>query len=240
MSRKKSNLQVVHQNKKQKFTQGDDKFSPINSFKPTEQQIPIVNSIIDNKITIVKAPAGTGKTSTILYTFCKYFYLSNVKKTIYVIRTPQEIGEDKIGFLPGEEGDKLSPYFEGVKEELGLLIGAGKVECDIGKRIFFKPPNYMLGRTLTDALVLIDEVQTLSPTTLELLLTRFGHGSKMVIAGDPKQVYGRGRDALSDAIYRFVGEGNVPLYDDIGYVEMDRSGVMRDPIVMSVIEAYSR
>lgn len=212
----------------------------INNFTPTEQQQPIVDSILNNKITFIKAPAGTGKTSTVLHTFCKYFYLSDLRKKMFVIRTPQEVGDDKIGFLPGDTEDKLSPYFEGVKEELGLLIGAGKTEADIDKRIFFRPPNYLLGRTLSDSLIFVDEAQTLSPTTLELIMTRFGHHSKMVIAGDIRQVYRRKLDALSDAIYRFVGEDGTPLYEDIGYVEMDRSAVMRDEIVMSVIEAYSR
>lgn len=212
-------------------------------FVPTQSQKELINTIRENTLTFVDSPAGTGKSSTVLWHFAKE-YLTDNSKDIIVVRTPVEFCDDKIGYLPNGLDQKLEVHFASSRKILEEFLGKGKVECDVGKRIHFKIPNYMLGCTLTNSLVLIDESQQLSPQILKLLLERIGEGSKVVVCGDSNQLFdARGkRNGLADAIDRFFKEVDgwlVPKYDDIGYHEFEVSEIMRSAIVKTVVTAYN-
>ena len=187
---------------------------------------------------------NSGKSFTALY-YAVQNYLLNSSDDIIVIRTPVENNSDKIGFLPDTLEAKLEPHFASAKNILETLLTKGKVECDLGKRIHFKVPNYMLGSTLDNSVVIIDEAQALQPLILKLLLERVGINTKVIVLGDPTQLYvnDRSRNALSDAINRFCRtnhEGSVvPKYDNIGYFEFNIDDVVRSDIVKTVITAYS-
>lgn len=203
------------------------------------------DKIQDNTLVFVEGKAGTGKTLSILYTFVKE-YLKDNRKQIMIIRTPVEAGMDKIGALPNDYNAKIEPHFDSTKRLLEKLLTKGKVEADLGTRIHFKIPNFALGATYDNCLVLCDEVQTLSPMILKLLLERIGDNTKMVVAGDSSQIYSDRaglRNALSDAIPRFFTKLNsnevIPKYDDMDYHEFTVEDVMRSDIVKDVIRAYS-
>lgn len=211
-------------------------------FTPTASQKQLMNTIRANTLTFVDSPAGTGKSSTVLWHFVKE-YLADHNKQIIVVRTPVEFADDKVGFLPNDLDSKTEVHFASVKKILEDFLGKGKVESDLNERISFKIPNYMLGCTFTDTLLLVDEAQQMSPQILKLILERIGEGCKVVVAGDSNQLFESGgkRNGLADAIDRFfkVDDGFIsPKYDDVGFHEFGVSEIMRSQIVKTVVTAY--
>ena len=122
----------------------------LEAFVPTASQRTFINKIISNTVTFCDSPAGTGKTSSALYHFCKE-YLRDPSLQIYITRTPTEVGKDKIGFLPNSAQEKCEPHFSSTKIILENFLGKEKFAADIGKRIHFTIPNYILGTTLDNA-----------------------------------------------------------------------------------------
>lgn len=227
--------------KKAKFLEPAE--TKIKNFTPTASQKELINTVRANTLVFVDSPAGTGKSSTILWHFAKE-YLNDATKEIIVVRTPVEFADDKIGFLPNALDAKLEVHFAPARKILEDFLGKGKVDADMEKRIHFKIPNYMLGSTLTNSLVLIDEAQQLSPQILKLLLERIGEGSKVVVAGDSNQLFdARGkRNGLADAIERFFkveDDWIVPKYDDVGFHEFSVQEIMRSEICKTVVTAYT-
>lgn len=215
-----------------------------HSFKPTDSQKELVHKIEQNTLTFVASPAGTGKTATVLWHFCKEYVKDNTKKLI-IIRTPTEAGMDKIGALPDDYSAKVAPHFESTKKILEQMLSRGKVETDMDHRIFFKIPNFCLGATFDNSLILIDEAQQLQPMILKLLLERTGIDSKVVCVGDNTQLYATGadkRNALKDALPRFfdaTADGLEPKYESVAFHKFSVQDVMRSDIVKTVITAYT-
>ena len=226
---------------KEKFSV--DVAKKLGEFKLTPKQQEMRDVINANTLSFVEAPAGTGKTSAILYDFCKEYLVDPTKK-IVVVRTPVEAASmDKIGFLPDDLNAKIEPHFESTKKILVDFLGAGRVECDLDHRIFFKIPNYMVGCTIDNALVLVDEGQLLQPMIMKLILERIGQGSRVVVAGDVSQIYANEKEAnlrngLGDALMRFFTRDMEAKYDSVGYFSFDVDDVQRSDIVKSVIRAY--
>jgi phosphate starvation-inducible PhoH-like protein len=213
----------------------------INRFQLTESQQELFHKIQDNTLTFVDSVAGTGKSLTILYSFVKEYLRDNTKQII-IIRTPVEAGLDKLGALPDDYKAKTEPHFASTKKLLEQMLNRGKVETDMDHRIHFKVPNYVLGSTFDNSLILIDEAQQLPANILKLLLERIGINSKCVIAGDSTQLYTRSdnkRNALRDAIPRFFNPDNTPKYPDIDMHKFSVSDVQRSEIVKTVITAYT-
>lgn len=214
------------------------------SFKLTDSQLDLADKIEANTLTFVEGSAGTGKSLTVLHTFVKE-YLKDKTKQIIVIRTPVEAGMDKIGALPNDYFAKIEPHFDSTKRLLEQLLSKGKVEADMNHRLHFKIPNYAIGSTFDNALVMVDEVQQLSPMILKLILERTGQNSKVVVIGDNTQLYADNRNlrnALKDALPRFFKgypESPYPKFADIAYHKFTVEDVMRSDIVKSVITAYS-
>lgn len=215
----------------------------INQFKLSDSQKTAQNVIRSNTLSFIQGPAGTGKSLGILHEFVKE-YLDDTTKNIVVIKTPVESsGKDRIGFLPDSLDSKLEPHFAATKKTLSDLLNPGKVESDMGHRIKFMCPNFILGSTLDNSLILIEEAQQLEPMIMKLLLERIGSNSKCVVTGDPHQLYTKDRDrnGLTDAIGKFFETENgllVPRYENIGFYEFSVDSVMRSDIVKTVIRAY--
>lgn len=212
----------------------------LHKIQLTTEQKRFADKILLNDLVFCVGPAGTGKTLAALHTFVK-LYLEDHSKRIIVIRTPVEAGMDKIGALPDGLMEKTEPHFASSKALLEMLLSKGKVETDLDHRIQFKIPNFCLGATFDNSLILIDEAQQLPPLILKLLLERTGLDSKVVVMGDNTQLYvdARGRNALIDAIPRFFDEGFVPKYEGIEYQEFSVDDVQRSDLVKRVIRAYS-
>ena len=226
---------------KAKFIEANE--GKLKSFTPTPSQKELINTIRANTLTFVDSPAGSGKSSTVLWHFAKE-YLADHTKEIIVVRTPVEFCDDKIGYLPNSLEAKLEVHFASSKKILEEFLGKGRVAADLDERLHFKIPNYLLGSTLTNSLVLIDEAQQLSPQILKLLLERIGQGCSVVVAGDSNQLFdAKGkRNGLADAIDRFfkvVGDWIVPKFKDVGFHEFSVQEIMRSEICKTVVTAYS-
>lgn len=218
-------------------------FNGLGKFIPTERQKEFIDLIHNNTCTFVDSVAGTGKSSSALWYFCKQ-YLTDPNLQIVVVRTPVEIGLDKVGFLPSDLNLKLEPHFASTKKILDQFLGKSKVESDLDKRIHFIPVNYSLGSTFDNSLILMDEVQQWSPMMLKLMLERVGQNTKVVVAGSSDQLLGSGgnRDALKDACRRFFtfDEGSwISKYPDTAYYEFAVEDCQRSEFVKDVVRAYS-
>ena len=215
----------------------------IHNIQLTDSQNQLRNKIIENDLVICEGVAGSGKTLGTLYAFVKE-YISDSTKKLIVVRTPVQVGADDVGHLPADLTAKIEPHFESTKKLLETLLNKGKVETDTGHRLHFKIPNFLLGATLDDTLLLVDEGQMLQPLILKMLLERVGEGSKVVILGDSSQLYvnAKGRNALRDAIPRFfkdTPQGKVPRFKNVAYHAFDVEDVQRSEFVKTVIKAYS-
>ena len=215
----------------------------INHFKLSEAQKEAQNVIRSNTLSFIEGPAGTGKSLSILHQYVQD-YLNDQTMNIVVIKTPVESsGKDRIGFLPDSLESKLEPHFAATKKTLSDLLSAGKVEADLGHRIHFKCPNFILGSTLDNSLILIEEAQQLEPMIMKLLLERIGRNSRCVVTGDREQLYthDKARNGLTDAISRFFTTDSgilVPKYDMVGHYAYDIEDVQRSDIVKTVLRAY--
>ena len=225
---------------KEKFA--EERAKGLQDFTPTQSQKDLINKVRSNVITFVDSEAGTGKSSAVLYHFCKQ-YLLDKQKQIIIIRTPVEAGPDKVGYLPSDLSSKCAPHFASTKVLLEQFLGKGVVETDMDHRIFFKVPNFCLGATYDNALILIDEAQQLQPIILKLLLERIGLNTTVVVAGCSSQLYikEKDRNALADAIKRFfvnTEEGKKAKYNDMAFHEFDLEECHRADVVKDVIRGY--
>lgn len=216
----------------------------MKTFSPSKWQKEALEVIQEHDITFVDSVAGVGKTSVALYYACQQ-YLADVNKKIVFVRTPAEVGKDRIGFLPGAAttgmDDKLGPHFESTKALLVDFIGKNKMEADEGKRILFTIPNFALGKTYSDCIYVLDECQLMEPLILKLLLERIGHGTRCIVLGSSGQLYtdnNHGRAGLKDALKRFFTPEMEKKYDRIGYYKFPMEAIQRADVVRDVIMAY--
>ena len=221
----------------------EDTHSRLNSFQPTQKQKEAINVVRANTLSVVEGVPGSGKSTAILWHYCQE-YLRDPSKQIIIVKSPTEAGQlDKIGFLPGTLDEKLAQHFVANRRILEEFLGKGKVECDLGKRIHLLVPNYLLGMTFDNSLVLVEEAQQLQPMMLKLILERTGVSSKVCVVGDKMQLYtdekeSKLRNGLTDMINRFFDKDGVARYDDVGYYKFGVESVMRSEIVKTVIKAY--
>lgn len=226
--------------------QGLESDRNVNGYKKmtlSNSQKECLKVIQNNILTFVKGPAGAGK-SLVAFYYAVLEAQRNPTQKIIVIRTPVESGKDRIGFLPDDLNKKMEPHFASAKILLESLLTPGKVDADMNgkhKSIQFLIPNYALGSTFDNATIIIDEAQMLEPLIMKLLLERTGVNSKVIILGDPTQVYARdhSRNGLTHAYNRFFDENNEPRFEDVGTFSFGVDDIMRSDFVKTVINAYS-
>ncbi len=212
-------------------------------FKPVLAQPLIVQSMEERDLTIVDSPSGTGKTSTVLWKALAELeggYYSHV----ILIKTPTEVGTDQIGFLPNSAEDKISVHMEAMKSIFLDFMSPGKLETDIKNgKIVLTIPNFVLGKTFYNSLIILEEAQTMNPETIKLLSERCGSGSRVVIVGDSKQRYSvkKREDGFRDLINRVTGDYHgqrESKYDNVGYIRMETNNNMRAPLSRFITEIY--
>ncbi len=173
-------------------------------FEPSDKQQEAIDKFDKSVFNILDASSGCGKTSTGLWYGLNEYKKGNYHKLIF-LKGATEVGDDPIGFLPNGINEKLTSHFNTTREIMWRFIDKNKLECDENNRnIVLTIPNFLLGSTFDNAIVLVDEVQTMSPSTVKLLTERCGYNTKYILMGDSKQRYAvkhRG-DGLSDLITR--------------------------------------
>ena len=180
-------------------------------------------------------PAGTGKTYTSVALAVKALKEKNVKRII-LTRPAVEAGES-LGFLPGDLKEKLNPYLQPLYDALRDMIPHERLENFIEKRVIeVAPLAFMRGRTLDDAFVILDEAQNTTHSQMKMFLTRMGMNAKFIITGDPSQIDlpKNQQSGLQEAmkILRNV--------EEIGFIHLNESDVVRHPIVKKIILAYNQ
>jgi phosphate starvation-inducible protein PhoH and related proteins len=151
----------------------------------TPNQDKLIKAINGYEQVVVLGPAGTGK-SFITAGMAADWYAKNSRNRIIITRPMVPVGED-FGYLPGTLEEKTMPWAMPVLDIIQQRVGAGKLECDLGKTILIEPLQLMRGRTFDDAWIIADECQNLTVEQAKMLVTRVGVNAKLLINGDLKQ-----------------------------------------------------
>jgi phosphate starvation-inducible PhoH-like protein len=180
-------------------------------------------------------PAGTGKTYLAVVLAVAALKEGKVKR-IVLTRPAVEAGEN-LGFLPGDLQEKVDPYLRPLYDALHDVMGPEQSAKAFERGIIeVAPLAYMRGRTLDDSFIILDEAQNTTPEQMKMFLTRLGFGSKMVITGDVTQIdLPRGKSSGLIEARRILGG-----IEEIGFVELTESDVVRHSLVQQIIAAYAR
>ena len=199
----------------------------------SENQQQLVDAYEKNDMVFATGPAGTGKTYLSIALAVRALKEKTARKII-LSRPAVEAGE-KLGFLPGDMKEKIDPYLQPLYDALGDMLPAVKLQDMMEKNIIqIAPLAFMRGRTLSDAVVILDEAQNTTPAQLRMFLTRMGWDTKMIITGDMTQIdLPRGqRSGLSEALQILKD------VEGIGFVELNKKAIVRHKLVTRIVNAY--
>ena len=206
---------------------------PIKSRSANQQQL--VEAFEKSDMIFAVGPAGTGKTYLSIALAVRALKEKNVKKII-LSRPAVEAGE-KLGFLPGDMKDKIDPYLQPLYDALEDMIPAVKLQEMMEKHVIqIAPFAFMRGRTLNDAVVILDEAQNTTSAQLRMFLTRMGWNAKMIITGDMTQVdLPRGtQSGLREAL------GILGGVEGISVVNLTQTDIVRHKLVTKIVKAYEK
>ena len=199
----------------------------------SENQQKLINAYNENDMVFAVGPAGTGKTYLSIALAVKALKDKAAKKII-LSRPAVEAGE-KLGFLPGDMKDKIDPYLQPLYDALEDMIPQVKLQDMIEKRVIqIAPLAFMRGRTLNDAIVILDEAQNTTPAQIRMFLTRMGWNTKMIITGDMTQIDlpHSQKSGLIEALHILNG------VEGIGVVNLDQKDIVRHKLVTRIVNAY--
>lgn len=206
---------------------------PIVARTPNQQVF--IELFEKNDMVFAIGPAGSGKTYTAIALAVKALKNKEVKKII-LSRPAVEAGE-KLGFLPGDMKDKIDPYLQPLYDALEDMIPATKLKDYIdNKTIQIAPLAFMRGRTLNDAVIILDEAQNTTVHQIKMFMTRLGIGAKMIITGDITQIdlHPSQESGLKHALRILKG------VNGIGNITFDKSDIVRHRLVQKIVEAYEK
>ena len=201
----------------------------------TENQQKLVKAFADNDLVFATGPAGSGKTFVAIALAVKALKNKEVRKII-LSRPAVEAGE-KLGFLPGEMKDKLDPYLQPLYDALQEMIPAAKLKEYMENNVIqIAPLAFMRGRTLNEAVIILDEAQNTTTHQIKMFLTRLGMNAKMIVTGDVTQI-----DLPPTATSGLVHAMRI-LRDvaGIGRVEFTKKDIVRHKLVQRIVEAYDQ
>ena len=201
----------------------------------TNGQLRYIETMLANDLTFCIGPAGTGKTYLAVAIAVSMLKNKQIRR-IVLARPAVEAGE-KLGFLPGDVQAKVNPYlrplFDALEDMMDFVQMKKFMELDIIEII---PLAFMRGRTLNEAVIICDEAQNTSALQMLMVLTRLGHGSKMIITGDITQIdlepgQKSGMIEAIETLQRIKG---------IGYVELNQTDIVRHRLVQKIVQAYKK
>lgn len=195
----------------------------------------MVKSFLDNDLTFALGPAGTGKTYIAIALAVRALKNREVRKII-LSRPAVEAGE-KLGFLPGDMKDKIDPYLQPLYDALEDMIPAAKLKEYMETNVIqIAPLAFMRGRTLNDAVIVLDEAQNTTVQQIKMFLTRLGMNAKMIITGDATQI-DLPKSVTSGLIHALKVLKDVP---GIGKIEYGKKDIVRHALVQRIVEAYNK
>ena len=201
----------------------------------SENQQALVDAFEKDDMIFAVGPAGTGKTYLSIALAVRALKDKDIKKII-LSRPAVEAGE-KLGFLPGDMKDKIDPYLQPLYDALEDMIPSVKLQDMMEKHVIqIAPLAFMRGRTLSDAIVILDEAQNTTCAQLRMFLTRMGWNSKMIITGDMTQIDlpSHTKSGLKEAleILRDI--------EGISVVELGQKDIVRHKLVTRIVNAYEK
>ena len=201
----------------------------------SDNQQKLIDAYQENDMVFAVGPAGTGKTYLSIALAIKALKEKTAKKII-LSRPAVEAGE-KLGFLPGNMKDKIDPYLQPLYDALEDMLPQVKLQEMMEHHVIqIAPLAFMRGRTLSDAVVILDEAQNTTPQQIRMFLTRMGWNTKMIITGDMTQIDlpRSQKSGLVEALQILSG------IDGIGVVELNRKDIVRHKLVTRIVNAYER
>ena len=201
----------------------------------TENQQKLVKAFDENDLVFATGPAGSGKTFVAIALAVRALKNKEARKII-LSRPAVEAGE-KLGFLPGEMKDKLDPYLQPLYDALQDMIPAAKLKEYMENNVIqIAPLAFMRGRTLNDAIIILDEAQNTTTHQIKMFLTRLGMNAKMIVTGDVTQI-----DLPPSTTSGLIQAMRV-LKDvkGIGRVQFDKKDIVRHKLVQRIVEAYDQ
>ncbi len=204
---------------------------PIAPRNPNQSKM--VKSFAENDLTFALGPAGTGKTY-IAIALAVSALKNKLCKKIILSRPAVEAGE-KLGFLPGDMKDKIDPYLQPLYDALEDMLPAIKLKEYMENNVIqIAPLAFMRGRTLNDAIIILDEAQNTTKHQMKMFLTRLGMNGKMIITGDVTQIDlpRNTQSGLLQALRILKG------VKGIGLIEYEKKDIVRHPLVQRIVDAY--
>ena len=199
----------------------------------TANQQRLIEAYEKHDMIFAVGPAGTGKTYLSIALAVKALKEKTAKKII-LSRPAVEAGE-KLGFLPGDMKEKIDPYLQPLYDALEDMLPQVKLQDMMEKHVIqIAPLAFMRGRTLSDAVVILDEAQNTTPAQIRMFLTRMGWNTKMIITGDMTQIDlpAKAKSGLIEALHI------LNKVEGIGIVNLDRSDIVRHKLVTRIVNAY--
>jgi phosphate starvation-inducible PhoH-like protein len=206
---------------------------PITARSINQQEL--VKAYQENDMIFSVGPAGSGKTYTSIALAVRALKNKEVRKII-LSRPAVEAGE-KLGFLPGDMKEKIDPYLQPLYDALEDMIPTQKLREMMDQNIIqIAPLAFMRGRTLSDAVVILDEAQNTTSAQIKMFLTRMGTNTKMIITGDMTQIdLPKGvRSGLREACHILKG------IQGISFIEMNEKDIVRHKLVTRIVNAYNK
>jgi len=202
--------------------------------RSTNQQA-LVRAYQENDLVFAVGPAGSGKTYTSIALAVRALKNKEIRR-IVLSRPAVEAGE-KLGFLPGDMKEKIDPYLQPLYDALEDMIPTQKLREMMEQNIIqIAPLAFMRGRTLSDAVVILDEAQNTTSAQIKMFLTRMGMNTKMIVTGDTTQI-----DLPHNVRSGLIEALNI-LKDikGIGFVELTKKDIVRHKLVTRIVEAYEK
>ena len=200
--------------------------------RTTNQQL-LVKAFQENDLVFAVGPAGSGKTYTSIALAVRALKNKEIRR-IVLSRPAVEAGE-KLGFLPGDMKEKIDPYLQPLYDALEDMIPTQKLREMMEQNIIqIAPLAFMRGRTLSDAIVILDEAQNTTSAQLKMFLTRMGMNTKMIVTGDTTQIDlpHNVRSGLVEALHLLKD------VKGIGFIELTKKDIVRHKLVTRIVEAY--
>lgn len=199
----------------------------------TESQKKFLQNIRNHDVTVAIGPAGTGKTFLAVYTALQMLMSGSISR-IVLTRPVVEAGE-KLGFLPGDLQEKINPYLRPLYDAFHILLGPDQTDALIRQQVIeLAPLAYMRGRTLEDSFIILDEAQNTTPEQMEMLLTRMGLNSKVIVTGDITQIdLPKKEKSGLIVLEQIIGQTN-----GICFQHFTDADVVRHPVVKEIVKKY--
>ena len=230
-------LQLLHGEQPSEFLQDNLILHGVNGksivARSANQQL-LVDAYDENDLLFAVGPAGSGKTYTAIALAVRALKNREVKRII-LSRPAVEAGE-KLGFLPGDMKEKIDPYLQPLYDALQDMIPGAKLNEYMERGVIqIAPLAFMRGRTLADAIVILDEAQNTTTAQLKMFLTRLGVHGKMIVTGDLTQIDlpASQKSGLKDAIERLKNIRGIAM------VEFTQKDIVRHHLVQRIVDAYA-